>query len=196
VEGQVVAESESKKNSACGKTERRRKKENFLDNGSTVIVPSLAVQHTYEIDVDGRKVKCRTAEAAARLLRELGKEKRSLGMLAWTTHDLEDFVGRIGYFQRLALAELLLKADGGATDEELRKACRASDNRVLSGVLSGISKTALRLDIEPERVYRQIVTYRESKANRRYYAAEGFRKAAKDHGWPDADDLKMREDEG
>lgn len=151
------------------------------------------MRHAYEIDVNGHKVICKTAEAAARLLRELGKEKRSLGMLPWNTHDFEDFVGRIGFFQRLALAELLAKSDTGATDEELRKACRASDNRVLSGILSGISKTALRLDIEPERVYRQIVTYRDNKANRRYYAAESIRKAAKDHGWPSKDDLKMWE---
>jgi hypothetical protein len=190
-----VAEFESGKKSGCGKVKKGRQKKS-LDTVQPSMVPSLTVRHTYEIEVDGRKVRCRTAEAAARLLRELGKEKRSVGMLPWNIHDLTDFVGRIGFFQRLALAELLTKADAGATDEELRKACRASNNRVLSGILSGISKTALRLDIEPDRVYRQVVTYRDNKANRRYYATEGFRKAAKDHGWPSADDLKIRESEG
>jgi len=163
-----------------------------LDTVQPSMVPSLAMRHTYEIEVDGRKVRCRTADAAARLLRELGKEKRSLGVLPWTAHDFEDFVDRIGYFQRLALAELLQSGSNGSSDEELRKACRASDNRVLSGILSGISKTALRLDIEPDRVYRQIVTYRNNKANRRYYVSEGFGKTAKESGWPAPDDLKLR----
>ncbi len=177
-------------------TKTRYRSKKTIETVKPSMVPSLRMRHTYEIMVDGRPVKCRTAEAAARLLRELGKEKRSIGMLPWTVHDLEDFVGRIGFFQRLALAELLTKAESGATDEELRMACRASDNRVLSGILSGISKTALRLDIEPDRVYRQVVTYRDNKANRRYYITDGFRRAAKDHGWPTADDLKIRESEG
>src|SRR5271166_3946551 len=122
------------------------------------------MQHIYEIEVNGHKVKCKTAEAAARLLRELGKGERSLAILPWSVHDFDDFTGRIGFFQRLALAGLLKAPNGeGLTDEELRNASRAMDNRVLSGILSGISKVALRLDIEPERVYRQVVTYRESK---------------------------------
>ena len=160
------------------------------------MLPLLALRHTYEIEVDGRKVRCKTAEAAARLLRELGREKRSVGLLPWTTHDFKDFVDRIGFFQRLALAELIQSGSSGSSDAELRKACRASDNRVLSGILSGISKTALRLDIEPDRVYRQVVTYRNNKANRRYYVSEGFEKVAKDNEWPSLDDLKMRDYEG
>ncbi len=172
------------------------KEKKILDTVQPSMVPSLAMRHTYEIEVEGRKVRCRTAEAAARLLRELGKERRSVGVLPWTTHDFEDFVDRIGYFQRLALSGLLQSGSNGCSDEELRTACRASDNRVLSGILSGISKTALRLDIEPDRVYRQVVTYRNNKANRRYYVSEGFGKAAKDNGWPTTDDLKIRDNEG
>ena len=44
------------------------KEKKILDTVQPSMVPSLAMRHTYEIEVEGRKVRCRTAEAAARLL--------------------------------------------------------------------------------------------------------------------------------
>ncbi len=153
-----------------------------------------SVNFNYEIEYRGKIVRCRTAADADRLLERLEGGKLLKDDTPWSIEEFTKFTGRIRYQQRRLLAKLL---DYGTTawleDAKLRSDLGIPDNRVLAGVLSGISKVALMFDIDPRRVYVQKTRYEYAKPRRLYQVTSGFLQAATKYNWPSKDDLKKPE---
>ncbi len=172
----------------------RKKIEKPLDNTSSVIVALLKsgdtrrkakMAHEYEIEFKGAKVKCKSARDAVRLLRELGQDAGT----PWNAADFTEFVEHLESRPRRLLA-FLVAAQEAQNDETLRTFLELDGNKALAGVLSGVSKVALKLDIKPEQVYRQSTMYNQGKPVRKYWATPAFMKAANDADWPSDSDLE------
>jgi hypothetical protein len=172
------------------------------NDASCVILSSeetdeTTVTFSYEIEYRGKKIRCRSAADAERLLERLERGKLSKDDTPWTTDEFQRFTGRIQYQQRRLLAKLL---DYGTTawleDRKLWSDLDISGNRVLAGTLSGISKVALMLDIDPRRVYTQKTVYEHAKPRRLYQVTSGFLQAAAKHKWPSAEDLRKPKQAG
>jgi hypothetical protein len=129
----------------------------------------------------GLKIKCSSVEAAKRLINELERDI-SPEAEEWNVTDFEEFAGRLQYQPRLLL-KLLLENDREVSDAEIRNSLKLASNRVLAGVLSGVSKVALALSIDPNRVYRQTTRYKNGLPERQYTVTSAFRKAALDNDW-------------
>src|SRR5258708_37938131 len=110
------------------------------------------MRHEYEIEYRGIKIKCPSLDAMKRAVREL-ENHLPPETEPWLNHDFIEFSERIKSQQR-RLLELIFDA-GTLSDDQIRAAMNLADNRVLAGVLSGGSKVALALDIDPSRVYIQ-----------------------------------------
>jgi hypothetical protein len=163
---------------------KTRNLKNTLANASSVMVPlsiwGNLMRHEYEIEYRGIKIKCPSLDAMKKAVREL-ENQLPPETEPWLSHDFVEFTQRIQWQQK-KLLEVLLNS-GPSSDEELRTSLGLADNRVLAGVLSGVSKVALALDIDPRRVYKQTTTYKNGSPLREYSISLPFRKAALDHGW-------------
>lgn len=166
------------------------------NNASSVIIAYSDMEHEYEIEYRGRIVRCKTADAAARLLAVLEQQDVAKDSLPWSPHDFTEFVERIQLRQRKLLAKLL---EHGSTTwlaaEKLCELLSIRGNQALAGVLSGITKVAMSLDIAPERVYLQTTRFKEGQRSRFYRVASGFLHAANDNEWPSQSDLEVRDEE-
>jgi hypothetical protein len=151
------------------------------------------MEHEYEIEYRGRIIRCKTAEAAARILRVIEEQDTNRDRIPWSLHDFTEFTERIQWQQRKLLAKLLeYGSTSWVSSEKLRDILGVSGNQALAGVLSGITKVAMALDIEPERVYMQTTRFSQGKPQRFYRVASGFLRAAAEHEWPSTEDLKIR----
>jgi hypothetical protein len=148
------------------------------------------MQHEYEIEYKGRTIKCRTAEAMTRLLRLIETEDTAKEYIPWSLHDFLEFTGRIQISQRKLLARLIELGSAWLTDERLRNDLYLGGNQALAGVLSGVSKVAMALDIEPQRVYMSRTRYAGGKPQRMYRIAPAFLRIAVENSWPGENDLK------
>ncbi|SPE28357.1 hypothetical protein SBA7_1200009 [Candidatus Sulfotelmatobacter sp. SbA7] len=162
-----------------------------LTNTSSVPIVLSEMEHEYEIEYKGRIVRCKTADAAARLLAVLEQEDVSKDTMTWTPNDFTEFTERIQLRQRKLLARLL--EYGSTTWLSAEKLCDLlgiRGNQALAGVLSGVTKVALSLDIDPRRIYLQTTRFKEGKPYRLYRVASGFLRAATEHEWPSKKDLE------
>jgi len=148
--------------------------------------------HDFEIEYRGRVIRCRTVRALVRALRVLDPDEKH-GDAPWTTEEFTEFTDRIRTAQRRLLSRLLEFGPASLTDDKLRADLGIANNQALAGVLSGISKTALALNLEPARVYVSRTQYRKGKPVRTYRIASGFLRAAQKRGWPKDEDLKREE---
>jgi len=155
--------------------------------------PSIAA-HPYEIEYKGKIIRCRSLEDMEQALDRLESGRFTRDETPWATEEFQNLTGRIHVPQRRLLAKLL---ENGATawveNVKLREVLDLSDNQALAGALSGISKTAQGLGIEPRRVYSQMTTYRHGKGIQYYQITSSFLQAAKKHNWPSKADLRNEE---
>jgi hypothetical protein len=148
------------------------------------------MENTYEIEHRGRIIRCQTAEAATRLLQLLEQEDVAKDSLPWSSRDFAEFTERVQLRQRKLLARLLeYGPTSWLSSEKLRSLLGVSGNQALAGVLSGITKVAMALDIAPERVYLQTTRFKQGKPERYYRVASGFLRGAAERGWPSESDL-------
>lgn len=163
-----------------------------LTNNTSSVIKALVMEHEYEVEFKGRIVRCKTAEAAARLLFVLEQEDTAKDTMEWTPHDFTEFTERIQWQQRRLLAKLL---DHGSTTwlsaEKLCELMGIRGNQSLAGVLSGVTKVAMSLNIAPERVYLQTTRFKEGKPYRHYRVSSGFLRAAHTNDWPSKEDLEI-----
>jgi hypothetical protein len=148
--------------------------------------------HDFEIEYRGRIIRCRTEGALVRALGVLDADEKHCGR-AWTAEEFTEFTDRIRTAQRRLLGKLLEFGPASLTDEKLRVDLGIVNNQALAGVLSGISKTALALNLEPTRVYLSRTQYRKGKPVRSYRIASEFLRAATKMGWPRDEDLEQDE---
>jgi hypothetical protein len=155
---------------------------------------NCGMKHKFEIEYKGAKISCDSLEDATRLLRNLG-EAAPIHSTPWSAHEFEALTDRLRLLPRMLLAALIESKMAYLTDAQLREKLGLTNNRVLAGVLSGVSKVALALDIEPQRIYGQSTSYVQGKPQRRYWVTTAFNKAAIDNDWPSEADLKEDPDE-
>ena len=144
----------------------------------------------FEVEYRGVIVRCSTPEEAASVARELGESRHSLFSAKWQPHEFLDFVNRLQWQQRRILAFLLKAQYWRASDSELREALKVKGNQALAGILSGITKVAQAMEIDPSRVYWQRTEYKQGVPAREYRLTEGFAKAAVDNDWPEEKNLE------
>lgn len=180
------------------------KKQKAIDNTSSVLIVSrsrkrkrkaMRAKKPYEVEYKGVVVRCETPEDAANMARLLGGEPDNPQFVPWRLDEFTDFVARIQVTQRRLLAELLKTKGQRVTDYQLRAALRLGSNQALAGVLSGVTKVAQAMEIDPKRIYIQQTKYNQGMPERLYWATTAFLKAAMDADWPSDEDLKYREDE-
>jgi|HubBroStandDraft_4_1064222.scaffolds.fasta_scaffold33332_5 hypothetical protein len=70
-----------------------------------------------------------------------------------------------------------------------------ASNQGLAGVLSGVTKVAEAMEIDPARIYYQRTEYEQGCPVRRYYIASAFMRAAIDADWSSPHDLEERDDD-
>ena len=103
----------------------------------------------------------------------------------WDAAVFVRFIERLGDVQQLVLEFLIIR--NTATDHELRTVAEVENNLALAGVMSGISKQALALNIPPRAVF-WVKNLRSggSRAGSRYHLAEAFLQIAREMDWPSA----------
>jgi hypothetical protein len=100
----------------------------------------------------------------------------------WTPGVFTEFIERLGARQKTALAFLIERRQ--VTDVELRAELGLSNNQMLAGVLSGISKQAAAINI-PARTIFHFQNIRNAEGRRNTYSiAEQFLEAASEMSWP------------
>jgi hypothetical protein len=150
----------------------------------------------YEVEYKGVTIRCATSKDAVKVARLLGGEPDHPHYAPWRMDEFTDFVDRIQYAQR-HLLHILLKAEcQPVKDTQLCKELGISANQALAGILSGVTKVAKALELEPSRIYYQRTEYNQGSPERRYYITPAFMKAAADAGWPSAQDLELQDGEG
>ncbi len=109
----------------------------------------------YEVEYKGVMIRCDTPQEAVEIARLLGGEPDHPHYAPWRVDEFTEFVDRIQIMQR-RLLNILIKAQcQPVKDSRLCSALPASTNQALAGVLSGITKVAKAMDIEPSRIYYQ-----------------------------------------
>jgi hypothetical protein len=100
----------------------------------------------------------------------------------WTPDAFALFVGRLGKQQTSALEALLLHRS--LTDHKLRTVLQVKNNQALAGILSGISKQAIAVNIPPRAIFRFENSRSGGKRSSRYEIADEFAQIAREIGWP------------
>jgi hypothetical protein len=150
----------------------------------------------FAVEYKGVTIYCQSPEDAARVAQELGQRMDTPQFQRWQVHEFVEFISRIQVWQRRLLAFLLEAGRDSATDTDIRTRLNFQNNRVLAGVLSGLSKVAMALDIDPRRVYWMQPKYESGKITRTYSLTRAFREAARENAWPETKDLEIPEEEG
>jgi len=148
----------------------------------------------YEVEYKGVIVRCVTPEEAAKVAQLLGGEPENPEFAPWRVDEFTDFVARIQVTQRRLLHALLKKRGQSLPDWQLCGELGLSSNQALAGVLSGVTKVAKAMNIEPKRIYVQHTKYNQGSPERRYWVTSAFQKAADDADWPLLNDLKDRDE--
>lgn len=99
----------------------------------------------------------------------------------WTPEAFALFIERLGKQQKAALDALLLHRI--ITDHELRTVLQVKDNQALAGILSGISKQAIAVNIPPRAIFRFENFRSGGKRSSRYEVADEFAQVARETGW-------------
>ena len=155
----------------------------------------MAGKKPYEVEYKGVTIRCATAEEAADVARLLAAEPDNPQFVPWQIDEFTDFVERIQVTQRRLLAALLKSKGQSVKDYDLCGQLGLASNQGLAGVLSGITKVAKAMDIDPRRVYVQHTDYKQGLPERRYYITGAFLKAAQDADWPSLNDLKESDED-
>lgn len=149
----------------------------------------------FEIDCDGAKIRCETAEEVVRLLKLMKEAEIHPDAQSWKTYEFDNLLARLQDQPRRLLAFMIECGVRPIKDSELREALGLRDNKALAGVLSGISKVAQAMNIDPRRIYRFALDYKEGKPNRSYQLTPAFHAAIKHIGWPKPEDLESSDEE-
>jgi hypothetical protein len=156
----------------------------------------MSSKKPYEVEYRGVIIRCSTPEEAVEVARQLGGTPDNPHHVPWRVDEFTDFVGRIQLMQRRLLWVLIKANCQPVRDYDLAAQLGVVGNQALAGVLSGITKVAKAMDIEPSRVYYQRTEYNQGNPERKYYITPAFLRAAQDAGWPtDADVLDDDKDE-
>lgn len=176
---------------------------NLLTNTSSVskVLPvrkgrkRMSGKKPYEVEYRGVIIRCSTPEEAVEVARQLGGTPDNPHHAPWRVDEFTEFVDRIQITQRKLLNVLLRAKCQPVRDYDLCAHLGVATNQGLAGMLSGITKIAKAMDIEPSRVYYQRTEYNQGSPERRYYITPAFMKAALDADWPSMHDLEEPEDE-
>jgi hypothetical protein len=104
------------------------------------------------------------------------------GKFTWTSDRFLALMSHLGKPQKAVLALLVTKRS--VTDAELRAMLNVPGNQALAGILSGISKQALALNIPPRAIF-DLENFRVGGKRRSdYLITEEFRKIAGELEWP------------
>lgn len=105
----------------------------------------------------------------------------------WNAEVFQSYLRRLGDTQTTVLAHLLV--NGIVTDAELRASLRLPSNQALAGVLSGLSKQARAMGIDPREVFNVQNWRLDGKRHAEYLSALSLRRIARKLNWPPDDKM-------
>lgn len=120
---------------------------------------------------------------------KMQNNKRLLDAAPWLVSEFVEFMGRMQTPQRRLLG-ILIKH--GTRDRDAGALCDAlglRDTNALDRILAEVSKTALALGIDEQRVYVQTPSCLGGKQRKVYRIASGFLRIAEQHNWPSEHEL-------
>jgi len=139
-----------------------------------------------EFEHRGRKYRVDTPREAAELQAllerqdsERGRERSSL----WSADKTLEFINGLGEAQREFLT--VLSHSGNVASETMLDALRLPSAVALAGVISGLSKQARKLEVNPHDLYVVEVEWNGKKKARSFRMLESFRDSLIELGWPD-----------
>jgi hypothetical protein len=100
----------------------------------------------------------------------------------WTFKLFFEFIEALGQPQKEALGLLVMKRK--VSDEQMRKALKATNNQQLAGLLSGISKQAAGLGIAARDVFTIENESKSGEVTKTYAVAYKFLETATECNWP------------
>ena len=148
----------------------------------------------YEVEYKGVTIRCSTPQEAVEVARMLGGEPEHPHYTPWRVDEFTEFTDRLQLAQRRLLNVLLKKRCQPVRDYDLYAEVGVVSNQALAGVLSGVTKVAKLMEIEPSRIYYQRTEYNQGSPVRKYYITPAFLKAAEDADWPAPNDLVERDE--
>ena len=171
--------------------------QNILDNTLRYLYYTLrknglqlmAIEFKYK----GTTWRADTPEEAVALRNELEKSDKAfepaferMDHLAdfWTPDKFMDLVNGIGPLQQRLLVTIARKP--GITSSELVRALGVNSDVALAGVISGLSKQAKQLGVEPKHLFQINVTWKGKTKTRTFILDDFFLGAGADQNWPDA----------
>lgn len=149
----------------------------------------------YEVEYKGVTIRCDTSQEAVEVARLLGGEPDHPHYALWRMDEFTEFVERIQFAQRRLLSLLMKAKCQPVKDAQLCSMMDLSGNQALAGILSGVTKIAKAMDIEPSRIYYQRTEYNQGSPERKYYITPAFLKVAEDAGWPSVSDLVEKDED-
>jgi len=174
-----------------------------LDNTSSVAVvlskhkrrKKMADKKPYEVEYKGVTIRCSTSQEAVEVAKLLGGAPDHPHYAPWRVDEFTEFVDRLQVAQRRLLNALLKARCQSVRDYDLCGKLGLGSNQALVGALSGVTKVAKLMEIDPSRIYYQRTEYKQGSPERRYYITPAFMKAADDADWPSQNDLVERGDD-
>jgi hypothetical protein len=146
-----------------------------------------------EFEHGGKKYRADTAKEALDLQRLLEKEESDQGaqpLRHWPVDVALEFVQSLGELQRKFLGTLSQGAS--VSSEAIVKALGLDSEIALAGVLSGLSKQAKKMNVNPHNIYYVNVDWVGKTKERYFRLMRDFHEALIELNWPDAWEEKKR----
>jgi hypothetical protein len=134
---------------------------------------------------NGRIIECSSAAEAVAFLKLIDADPSGVTRAVespWTTELFLKFTKSLGDSRKKALG--LLVGKHRVADEELRKELGLETNQALAGVLSGISKQAVPLEISARSVFTIDDERKAGKLKKTYVVSKDFLRTANEMNWP------------
>ena len=128
-----------------------------------------------------------TAKEAAELQALLNRQDAEQGrerLRPWSADMTLEFLDGLGEMQKAFLAVLAQGAN--VPSGEMVRALRLESEVVLAGVISGLSKQARKLNINPHDLYVVEVEWNGKKKERSFRITNDFHESLTELGWPEA----------
>jgi hypothetical protein len=140
-----------------------------------------------EFEHRGKKYRADTAREAAELQALLDSQDEHRGrtrLKAWSADVTLEFLNSLGEMQKGFLS--VLSQGSNVPSETMVEALRLDSEIALAGVISGLSKQARKLNINPHDLYVVESHWSGKQRERSFRILDDFRESLSELGWPDA----------
>lgn len=139
-----------------------------------------------EFEHRGKKYRADTPKEAAELQALLDRQDAESGrerIKMWSADVTMEFLEGLGEMQKAFLSVLVQGSN--VSSKKMVEALRLKSEVALAGVISGLSKQARKMNINPHDLYVVEVEWTSEGKDRSFRMLEGFRESLIELGWPE-----------